>query len=193
MNRRLVALLILGVLLVALPQAIHAFSLPEAPIGEPFAALQAQSSRTRNVHAFFSSTNSAGVVTDVDIYATGDPDGGEAVIEVSRYRPMCEDKGCPDVMLHAFNQVPLAAGDLQFAAGLNSATLRATFRLSERLVKNSDTVSIDLTWTAAGRMSRDEHDVGERFQPASASGTIRSGKTNFTPNASIDAQIEEWG
>jgi hypothetical protein len=96
-------------------------------------------------------------------------------------------------MLHAFNQVPLAAGDLQFGKGLESVTLRATVPVEQRLTKGADTVSVDLTWTAVGRMARDEHEEGERFSRATASGSIRAGNTNFTPKKSADAEIEEWG
>jgi hypothetical protein len=192
MKPRLAALLILGVLLVGLPPAIRAFIQPEAP-AEVSLAQSTQNTRTRTVSAIFSSTNNAGVVTDVYVTATDSPDGSEAVIEVSRYRPKCEEKGCPEDIFHAFNQVPLAAGALQFGQGLNSVTLQTTVSVSESLVRNSDTVTIDLTWAAVGRMVRDEHEIGERFQRATATGSIRSGKTNFTPNASTDAEIEEWG
>jgi hypothetical protein len=188
MNPRLIALVILGVALIGLSQVTHPPSISQEV---PLAASQAESTRTRTVSAVFSSKNSGGMVTDVYVTASEGPDGTEAVLEVSRYRPMCEEKGCPDVRLHAFNQIPLVASDLQFGPGLSSATLRATVPVSERLTQDADTVTIDLTWTATGRMARDEHEVGERFQRARASGSIRSGATNFTPKQSNDAQIEE--
>jgi hypothetical protein len=186
MNPRRAALLILGVLLLSLPLANRALMPPAALI----AVGQAQATRT--AHAVFSSTN-RGVVTDVDIYATDGPDGAEVVLEVSQYRPRCANKGCPEVLFHAFNQMPLAAGDLQIGEALASATLRATVPVSEPLAAGSDTVSLDLTWSAVGRLARDGHEAGEGLRQATASGSILAGKTNFTPKASVDAQIEEWG
>jgi len=183
--RPVAALLILGVLLLGMPLASRALMPPAASI----AAVQEQATRT--AHAFFSSTDD-GVVTDVDISATDGPGGAEVVLEVSRYRPTCADNGCPEVLFHAFNQIPLAAGDLQVGGALAAVTLRATLPVNEPLTTGSDTVSLDLTWMAVGRLARDGHEVGEGLRQATASGAIRAGEINFTPTASIDAQIEEW-
>src|SRR3954470_1802116 len=73
---------------------------------------QAAPQPTRELHAVFSSTNPGGIVTDVFVEVTDGPGGAEATIEVSRYRPTCANTGCPQVLSHAFNRVPLAAGAL---------------------------------------------------------------------------------
>lgn len=153
---------------------------------------QVEPERTRTLHAYFTSTDGEGVVTDVDIYATSGPGVAEATIEVSQYRPTCADNGCPEVLLHAFNRVPLSASELVVSEALNSATLRTTRPIRERLTAESDTITIDLTWQAVGQLVSDHHEEGEGFRRAWAAGTIRSGDTNFTPEPAIDAQIEEW-
>jgi hypothetical protein len=146
---------------------------------------------TRTVRAVFSSTNRAGIVTDVIVDVTDAPDAAEAVIEVSRYRPTCGHTGCSQVLFHAFNQVPLAAGSLQIISELDSATLWATGPVRQPLVPGVGTVSLDLTWVGVGPVARDEHEDGERFRNATASGALRAGTTHFTPQVSVDASIEE--
>ena len=54
------------------------------------------------------------------------------------------------------------------------------------------TISLDLTWTGAGPVASDEQEEDEHFRHATASGVIRAGTTNFTPQVSVDASIEEW-
>jgi hypothetical protein len=178
MTPRRISLLILVVLLLGVP--------PSQALG------QAEPQRTRELHAAFSSTNSGGIVTDVLLEVTDGPSGAEAVIEVSRYRPTCAHNGCAQVLVHAFNRVPLAAGALQMSGELNAATLRATGPVRQPLVAGVGNVSFDLTWTAVGTLVRDEHEEGERFRHATAAGALRAGTTNFTPQVSIDATIEEW-
>jgi hypothetical protein len=181
------ALLLLGLLGLGLPLASRAL-LPPAP---SLAALPAAAPSTRTAHAVFSSTK-GGVVTDVDLYATASPDGAEVVFEVSQYRPRCAHHGCPQVLFHAFNQAPLAAEALQIGAALGTATLRATVPVQEPLAAGTQTVELELTWTAVGRLARDGHEAGEGLRAATAAGSLRAGPTNFTPKPSIDAQLEEW-
>jgi hypothetical protein len=177
MPRRCISLLLLAVLLGGLlyPRLAH---------GQ-------ETQPTRILHAVFSSS-SEGVVTDVVVDVTVDPEGGEAVIEVSRYRPTCANNGCPLVLFHAFNQVPLAADALQTTGQLDTVRLQATGPVDEPLVPGIGTVSLDLTWTAVGSLVRDDHEEGERFRRARASGAVRAGTTNFTPRDSVDATITEW-
>jgi hypothetical protein len=175
---RRVLLLILAVLLLGLPTTSRALG-------------QAEAQPTRLLHAVFSSTAS-GIVTEVLVDVTGGPAGAEAVIEVSRYRPTCAHNGCAQVILHAFNRVPLPADAVQTTGQLDTVRLQATGPVHEPLVPGVATVSLDLTWTAVGRMVRDEHEEGERFRQARASGALRAGTTNFTPQVSVDASIEEW-
>ena len=177
MTPRRVSLLLLAVLLLGLPTS--------QALG------QATPQSTRHLHAVFSST-SGGVVTDVLVDVTSGLDGTEAVIEVARYRPTCANNGCPQALFHAFNQVPLAADALQITGELDTVRVQATGPVREPLVPGVGTVSLDLTWTAVGNLVRDEHHEGERFQRARASGTLSAGTTNFTPQASVDATIEEW-
>jgi hypothetical protein len=146
----------------------------------------------RTLHAFFSSTDGAGIVTDVDVNATVGPDGGEATIEVSRYRPTCENNGCPQVLSHSFNRVPLAAGELQMTGQLDGASLRTTRKVRQRLANNADSVTLDLNWKGVGGTVKDHHEEGESFRHANASGAIRAGGINFTPKSAIEAEIEEW-
>jgi hypothetical protein len=191
MTPRRVSLLILVVLLLGLPTTRWALGQAEAQPAR-LALGQTEAQSTRQLQAVFSSTNPGGIVTDVLVEVTDAPDGAEAVIEVSRYRPTCANKGCPQVLLHAFNRVPLAAGALQMSGELNAATLRATGPVRQPLVAGVGNVSFDLTWTAVGTLVRDEHEEGERFRHATAAGALRAGTTNFTPQVSIDATIEEW-
>jgi hypothetical protein len=179
MTSRRVSVLILAVLLLGLPSTSRALSQP-AP------------QSTRHLHAVFSSTNPGGIVTDVIVDVTDGPDGAEAVIEVSRYRPTCANNGCPQVLRHAFNRVPLEAGALHVDGELEAASVRATGRVRQPLVLGVGTISLDLSWTAVGSLVRDGHEEGERFRRATASGALRAGTTNFTPETSVDAHIEEW-
>ena len=176
---RRVSLLLLVVLLLGLPTTNQALS-------------QTEPQPMRELHAVFSSTNPGGIVTDVLLEVSDGPGGAEAVIEVSRYRPTCAHNGCAQPLLHAFNRVPLAPGSLQISGELDSATLRTTGPVQQPLVPGVGTLSLDLTWTAVGRLVRDEHEEGERFRHATAAGALRAGTTNFTPQVSIDATIEEW-
>jgi hypothetical protein len=179
MTSRRASLLLLAVLLLGLPSTSRALSQP-AP------------QSTRHLHAVFSSTNPGGIVTDVIVDVTDGPDGAEAVIEVSRYRPTCANNGCPQVLRHAFNRVPLEAGALHVDGELEAASVRATGRVRQPLVLGVGTISLDLSWTAVGSLVRDGHEEGERFRRATASGALRAGTTNFTPETSVDAHIEEW-
>jgi hypothetical protein len=177
MNLRLESLLILAVLLLGLPHPSHALA-------------QTEVHATRGLHAVFSSTDSAGIVTDVAVDVTDGPDGSEAVIELSRFRPTCANNGCPQLLVHAFNRVPLDTGSIQISEELDSATVRANVPVHEPLVSGVDAVSLDLTWTGVGSLIRDDPDEAETFRDATASGTVRAGSANFTPEPSIDAYME---
>jgi hypothetical protein len=179
MTRRRVSLLLLVVLLLGVPTTRRALG-------------QAEAQPTRELHAVFSSTTPGGIVTDVIVDVTDGPAGAVAVIEVSRFRPTCANSGCPQVLLHAFNRVPLEAGALRLSGELATASVRATGRVRQPLVAGVGTVALDLTWTGVGSVARDEHEAGDRFRQARVSGTLRAGTTNFTPQVSVDASIEEW-
>jgi len=177
MNPRLVSLVILAVFLLGPPHSSHALAQ---------SALQA----THGLHAVFSSTDGAGIVTNVAVDVTAGPDGAEAVIELSRFRPTCANHGCPQLLVHAFNRVPLAAGSVQVGGELDSATVRASGPVREPLVPGVDTVSLDLTWSGAGSLIRDDHEEAETLRHATASGVVRAGSSTFTPEPSIDASLE---
>jgi hypothetical protein len=153
---------------------------------------QATPQPTRELQAVFSSTTPGGIVTDVIVDVTDAPDGAEAVIEVSRYRPTCANNGCPQVLLHTFNRVPLAPGALQISGDLATVRVQGSGPVRQPLVPGIGTVSLDLTWTGVGNLTRDEHEEGELFRRARVSGTLRAGTTNFTPQVSVDATITEW-
>jgi hypothetical protein len=179
MRLRRGSLLILVVLLLGLPTASRALGQAEPP-------------PTRHLQAVFSSTNPGGIVTDVIVDVTDGPAGAEAVIEVSRYRPTCANNGCPQGILHAFNRVPLTAGALQMSGELDTAKVQGSGPVRQRLVAGVGTLALDLTWKGVGPVARDEHEEGEQFRRATASGALRAGTSNFTPQASVDASIEEW-
>ena len=198
---RRVLVVLLAVLLLGLPTTRWALGhaepprlhlLQAAPQSPDLALSQVEPQSTRELHAVFSSTNPGGIVTDVLLEVTDSPAGAEATIEVSRYRPTCANNGCPQVLQHTFNRVPLAAGALQVTGELGTVTVRGSGPVRQRLVSGVGTVSLDLTWAGVGTLKRDEHEEGERFRRARASGTVRAGTTNFTPDVSIDATIEEW-
>jgi hypothetical protein len=153
---------------------------------------QAEPQPTRELQAVFSSTTPGGIITDVFVEITDGSDGAEAVIEVSRYRSTCAHTGCPQVLLHAFNRVPLAAGALQVTGELETVTVRGTGRAQQPLLPGVGTVALDLTWTGEGPLVSDAHEEGERFRRARVSGSVRASTTNFTPTSSRDASIEEW-
>jgi hypothetical protein len=178
MTPRRVSLLILLVLLLGLPTTSRALG-------------QAEPQRTLYLHANFSNTAS-GVVTDVMVDVTDAPDGAEAVIEVSRYRPTCANDGCVQVVFHAFNRVPLAADALQMSGELDTVQVQGSGPVDQPLVTGVGTISLDMTWTGIGTVARGEHEAGELFRRARAAGVLRAGSTNFTPQVSRDASIEEW-
>src|SRR5215217_5592056 len=161
MRPRLVSigtLAVIGVMTVLLAGLPLQLAQPNPVLG------QTEPQPTRELHAVFSSTNSGGIVTDVMVDVTDAPDGAEAVIEVSRYRPTCAHNGCAQVLFHAFNRVPLAAGALQMSGELNAATVQGSGPVRQPLVAGVGTVSLDLTWTAVGTMVRDHHEEGDRFR-----------------------------
>jgi hypothetical protein len=209
---RRVALLLLAVFLLGVPTTRWAIDQAEAqptrqlqaapqttglapdqaePQPASLALSQPAPQPTRHLQAIFSST-AGGVVTDVMVDVTDGPDGAEAVIEVSRYRPTCANNGCPQALLHTFNRVPLAPGALQISGELDAVTVKGSGPVRQRLLPTADTVSLDLTWMGVGTMMQDGHEEGERFRRARASGTLRAGTTNFTPQTAVDASIEEW-
>ncbi len=179
MTPRRLSLLLLVVLLLGLPTTSRVLSQP-TPL------------RTRELHAVFSSTNPGGIVTDVVVDIREGPEGAEATIEVSRYRPTCANNGCPQVLQHAFNRVPLEPGSLQMSGELEAVTVRGSGRVRQPLVPGVGTVALDLTWRGVGNLARDEHEEGELFRRARVSGAVRAGSTNFTPEPSVDATISEW-
>jgi hypothetical protein len=179
-------------LLQAAPQTADLPLDQTAPQPASLALSQPAPQPTRELHAVFSSTTPDGIVTDVVVDVTDAPDRAEAVIEVSRYRPTCANNGCPQVLLHTFNRVPLAPGALQISGELNAVTVKGSGPVRQRLLPTASTVALDLTWTGVGTLSLDEHEEGERFRRARVSGTLRAGTTNFTPQVSVDATITEW-
>ena len=191
MTPRRISLLILVVLLLGLPTTRWALGQAEAQPAS-LALGQTEPQRTRQLQAVFSSTNPGGIVTDVMVEVTDAPDGAEAVIEVSRYRPTCAHNGCAQVLFHAFNRVPLAADAVQLSGELEGVTVQGSGPVRQPLVTGVGSVALDLTWTGIGSVARDEHEEGESFRRARASGVLRAGSTNFTPQASVDASIEEW-
>src|SRR5829696_830144 len=178
MTPRRISLLILVVLLLGLPATSHVLG-------------QTEAQRTRQLQAVFSSTTPGGIVTDVLVAVTDAPDGAEAVIEVSRYRPTCAHNGCPQVLFHAFNRVPLAADAVQLSGELEGVTVQGSGPVRQPLVTGVGSVALDLTWTGIGSVARDEHEEWQRLRRARASGVVRGGATKSAPQVSRDAAIGE--
>ncbi len=95
-------------------------------------------------------------------------------------------------MQNAFKKIHLEPGTLQISGELDTVTVRGGGPVRQPLVRGVGTIGLDLTWTGVGRMARDEHEEGERFRRATATGAVQAGSSNFTPEPSVDATITEW-
>jgi hypothetical protein len=95
--------------------------------------------------------------------------------------------------------------NFQVSARLASASLSATISVFDEVSGNTFPVSVSMTWTATGPLSRavgSEHlqfgniiqnfRMNDTFRDASASGTVSDGTTNFTPSPSVFTQIASF-
>jgi hypothetical protein len=122
-----------------------------------------------------------------------------ASITVSQF-DLCADT----LVLYAYGTAsPLAPGAIQVSKKLNTAQLNTTVPVFDEISGTSFDVSVELNWIATGPLSRQQttthfHTPGcitnSHFQgmsrPATASGTMSDGATNFTPVPSISASLD---
>jgi len=163
--------------------------------------------RGKSATAFFFSTDGC-VETAVFVFASDDrfqspPGPGDVVsgasIFISRF-----DFCTGELLMDASGFASLAAPDFQVIGNLNSATLDTTIEVCDFVSGSCFPVSIDLTWTGTGGLSRENshfhfqspgfninsHFNG-RFRNAEASGNVSDGATNFTPASTLSAQIQD--
>lgn len=122
-----------------------------------------------------------------------------ASVTVSQF-DLCADT----LVLYAYGTTsPLAPRELQISNKLDTARLITTVPVFDEISGTTFDVSVDLSWTATGPLSRQQttthfHTPGcisnshmqSRSRPAGASGTISDGVTNFTPETSISASLD---
>lgn len=161
--------------------------------------------RGESVSAFFSSIDGC-VETNVFVSATegnfqsspGRPSPvSDLFLFISQY-DFCTDT----LLLSADAFAVLSDEEFEVARKLASATLITTVTAFEHVSETPFDVSVDLTWTAVGPLSRQNNKshfstpgckILSRFKGSSrfaeASGSVSDGTTNFTPEPSVDAFI----
>jgi hypothetical protein len=184
--------------------ACLAITLPAA------ATPHAQHSRVQGDTAsaeFFSYDASGCISTDVFVFVSesrehnqpGAPtDGGQVFADISRYD---ECHGFAPVEF-LFGDAPLAPEDFQTSGNAQSATFHKTLVMSSFLTGNSTPVTFDITWNGDGAPTTSHtHQVysspGLRFsaslhgtsRPATATGSISDGTTQFAPVPSLSASL----
>lgn len=159
--------------------------------------------------AFFSSVDGAGCVfTDVFLFASDEavhnpPGSGGASSATSLF--IAQYDACAGAQLLAADGfAPLTAVDFQMQNRLEGATLNATVNVYDYVTGNSFTVVINLAWSATGPIGRQNghyhyqspgcttsgHTNGT-FRPASATGSISDGTTNFISAPSNSAGLRQ--
>ena len=160
----------------------------------------------RAADAFFSSSPDGCFFTDVFVFASEEifqnPPGPAGTFSgtflfISQYN-VCE--GTQLLAAEGFAQ--LGDPDFQITRKLTSATLSATVNVFDSVSGASFDVGVNLAWTGAGPLSRQNgnshfHSPGcssnshfnSTFRPAGASGSVSDGATNFTPDTSLGASI----
>ena len=122
-----------------------------------------------------------------------------ASVTVSQF-DLCADT----LVLYAYGTAsPLAPAELQISKKLNTAQLITTVPVFDEISGTNFDVSVDLSWTATGPLSRQQitthfdtpgcisnSHTQSRSRPAEASGTISDGVTNFSPETSLSTSLE---
>jgi len=189
-------------LLTVLALALATFSLPTTAWAASVFNFKGQSA-----DAFFSSTDPSGCIfTDVFLFASeqtfqnppgpGIPSSGTGLF-ISQF-----DSCTGTQLLAADGFASLAGPDFQVNRTLNSATLNATVNVFDFVSGASFDVDVNLTWTGAGPLARQNGhfhfqspgcisngSFSGTFRSATASGSVSDGATNFTPAPSVFASI----
>jgi hypothetical protein len=167
----LVALVAETLLLAAMPSTTSAKKVPFTSFAE----------------AFFTSTDAAGIQTNVQVTAIDRPTTSDTVtLEVTRSDPACADPdaGCPVVLLRGFVEAPVAEGEVRIQPTLRRARVAATIAFVDEISGTSCEATIDLTWHATGHFVPDGED-GSGFRKADAAGTVTCGDEEF-----LDGQVD---
>jgi hypothetical protein len=155
--------------------------------------------------ASFLSYDAAGcVATQVDVFVRGAAAGGGAA-PARLFLALSRLDECRDVELaRAKRRVPLAPGAFQLAPDLSAATLKSVVVVPGKGSGKSLTLDINLAWAAKedavtasvkavaeglGEIIRVKSPTMRTMRLAIASGTIKSGASNFTPAAATDASL----
>jgi hypothetical protein len=173
--------------------------------------------RAEGAEALFASTDAAGILTEVWVYAADDkaPErGSKTYVDVEQRDPTCvpdgsgpkaelEPGGCDPVF---FAECYSALADGAFAVSppqLAGAWLEATLTCYEHRSAGYLTMTVSMGWTAVGERTAaghheqahhpgwpaDTHHVQGFQRAAMASGVVTDGVTNFTPEASSEARV----
>ena len=125
-------------------------------------------------------------------------DGGQVFADITRY-DVCQGFALVDAL---FGDAQIAPEEFQTSGNAQSATFHKTLVMSSFLTGNSTPVTFDLTWTGDGDPTTSHtHQVysspGLRFsaslhgtsRPATATGSITDGTSQFAPLPSISASL----
>ena len=187
---------------VVLAMALLALVLPTTAWAADVFKLKGQSA-----DAVFSSVDASGCIfTNVFVFASDDaihnpPGAGNsssvAILYISRY-----DSCSGTQLLGASGFATLADADFQVQNKLDAATLTATVNVFDFVSNASFNVAVNLTWTATGPTSRQNSHFhfqspgctvngqsNSTFRPASASGSVSDGATNFIAAPANGAEL----
>ena len=158
----------------------------------------------RAADAFFSSSPDGCFFTDVFVFASEEifqSPPGPAGSFSGTFLFISQYDVCAGTQLRAAEGfAQLGDPDFQITRKLTSATLSATVNVFDFVSGTSFDVDVNLAWTGAGPLSRQNgnshfHSPGcsvnshfnSTFRPAGASGSVSDGATNFTPDPSLGA------
>jgi hypothetical protein len=162
--------------------------------------------RDKGVFALFESTQ-GDIHTIVTVNSTTQRvvesgSGGPVVAPLTTVTIFQENTATGEVLLNASGST--SEHTLTISHDLQSASLQATVSMVDQVSNTRFTASVNLSWASTGEPVT-EHSVfrfsvpGFRFtsvfkgtqQAAVATGTVTGLGMNFTPNPSVDAQIQE--
>jgi hypothetical protein len=155
--------------------------------------------------AFFDSFDVTGCVeTDAGVSAVdgrikmmgGGPEvTSSAFVFISQY-----DNCSQTVLLNAFGSATLPAGAFQIDKKLTSATLHTSVDVFDSVSGTTFPTDISLSWTGTGPISaehnhfifrtpgfRENETFSGKFNPATASGSVTAGGTNFSPSPAVSS------
>lgn len=163
--------------------------------------------RREGVQAEFQSVDGSGCIfTSVFVLASKEfvryPPGPKSTTPFAQIGINQYDSCTDTVLMTASGFSTLAAADLLVGGKLESAKLTATINVFDYVSGSPFDVFVDLSWTATGPVVRENlhdnfhsHDFTFNLhsngtnRPATASGSVSAGATNFAPNPSVGASI----